>query len=448
MARRDPVLSQIIDLAISSGRHFQSKKTGFIHAYEGDEECRDTIPILSNLYFALALISSHSIPKVQEGKFILSRMLQFQNRTDRASLGNFPLYLHEYPISRDRLLAIKCLFPLHWISVRYSSILSSPLKEELEQALVLLRVYIDTNLKGRTLPLWSKYLLGKVQEVSLDETPENIAHALLGLQLERPSALSDLKEILEATFHPHLGRYVGPVLGMYRGGKLVPTLYDYFLSYFVSNIKESLKKPTLPCLQAALIQDIPLSLSFSKCVETPSWKLIKEKNFALFSAHDTRKVPLSICTEEHTFILMMHQGKLVECECEKEGGFCIIEVDANIFHELNANKEGDIIQMWCEREGTALFVENAKATLFSLNDRVELLLPKIKVEFRIEKLQGDGIFVGSIFFQNRPQRKVDSNDREPYDFSLALAPVRGTTSCKLRLSFSITALHPSADLMP
>jgi hypothetical protein len=448
MLRRDPNLIKIIELAVSEGRHFQSKKTGFIHAHEADEECRETIPILYNLYFAFALISTSSIPKVQEGKFILSRMLSFQNLSDRESRGNFPVFLHEYPICRDRLMGLECLFPLHWISIKFATILSSPLKEELERALLLLRNYIDTQLKGRTLPIWAKYLLGKKQDISLDETPENIAALIVGLEHERPSELSSIRDVICATWHPQLGRYVGPALEKYKNDQLMATLYDYFLSYFTGEIPGRLKKPSLACLQAILVQDIPLQLSFSNTVDAPSWKLFKEENFALFLAKDHRKHFLSIFAEHHTFLVELLRGKLLESHYESGKGFCIIEFDSEIFQDLDHGAEADVIQMWCEKKRTRLLVEQKKATHFSLNDQVELILPSLKIEFRFEQLLGDGIFSGSIFFQNRPQRKVDSNDRMPYDFSLSLRAVCGHTPCRLRLSFSATPFDSSSEFVP
>ena len=59
----------LIDLNIETGRKYQSAQTGFIHyCYETPYEMtRDTIPLLENACFALALFRSRACPFVASG---------------------------------------------------------------------------------------------------------------------------------------------------------------------------------------------------------------------------------------------------------------------------------------------------------------------------------------------------------------------------------------------
>ena len=97
---------RMVELALHSGRKRQSKQTGFVHyCYESStSDPHDTIPLVENFCFALALFRSRLVESVQEGKRLLEKLLAFEIG------GNFPLYLHEYPHCKDIYLSIH-LFP-------------------------------------------------------------------------------------------------------------------------------------------------------------------------------------------------------------------------------------------------------------------------------------------------------------------------------------------------
>ncbi len=83
--------------ALAAGRSLQSQQTGFVHYYQVPSSSYQTIPLLENTYFILALFRSCLVEHIQEAKTLLKRLLEFQNLKENQSRGNFPVYLHEYP---------------------------------------------------------------------------------------------------------------------------------------------------------------------------------------------------------------------------------------------------------------------------------------------------------------------------------------------------------------
>ena len=138
----------MIELALKAGRKRQSAVTGFVHL-------GDTIPIVENVGFALALLSSRTTENFLEGKEILQRLLHFQ-----AESGNFPIYLHQYPQCDDYATAGRLIAPFHWILHDFGKMLGD-LKPRLELAYAKVKeqkVYVPRNLAD---VLISEQLAGK-----------------------------------------------------------------------------------------------------------------------------------------------------------------------------------------------------------------------------------------------------------------------------------------------
>ena len=88
---------RLIDLAIASGRRRLSDQTSFVHlSYETEGAKHDTIPLFENFCYALGLFRSKLTEDIAEGKALLERLFAFEVE------GNFPVYLHEYPVCRNR----------------------------------------------------------------------------------------------------------------------------------------------------------------------------------------------------------------------------------------------------------------------------------------------------------------------------------------------------------
>ena len=118
---------KLVELALAAGRRRQSKQTGFVHhCYENRDAEKETVPLYENAAFALALFRSKLAENVQEAKILLGKLLSFE------AGGNFPVYLHEYPLCRDLYLGSKLKKIFCWIAAEFGSILGQELKDALE----------------------------------------------------------------------------------------------------------------------------------------------------------------------------------------------------------------------------------------------------------------------------------------------------------------------------
>jgi len=116
------------ELAIDFGTTIKSKQTGFIHWYRGkDEGVHDTIPILENFCYAFSLLRSRNKETIEKAKEHLEKILPFQLEN-----GNFPIYLHEFPVSKSLCLPLFLLSQIYWIQEEYYHLLGDSLKQKLK----------------------------------------------------------------------------------------------------------------------------------------------------------------------------------------------------------------------------------------------------------------------------------------------------------------------------
>ncbi len=273
---------QINDWAVATGKEMQSSQTGLIHyCYTAlPKEPAQTIPVYENILFSLALMRSRTTDAVMEAKAILERMLAFQ-----AEEGNFPIYIHEYPHSRDKFLGAYLLPPFYWILMQFHTVLGQDFTKRLEaSARNLLRYTLDINATHecpahiRALLAASSIALGKlwkdeksviVGEEILDSIPKDlksnvwsspihVAHLLTALQMIYPSiAKSPWKHILISltdSWHPTLAALIAPGMKELQWGlQPAATFFDLWMGYFTKIFSKRIlqKQPFL--LQGALI---------------------------------------------------------------------------------------------------------------------------------------------------------------------------------------------------
>jgi len=102
-----------VELALLAAQKRVSPRTGFVHfcTEEPFGEISDTIPLLENFYYAHALFRSKLAQNIIEGRKLLEKLLAFE------VAGNFPCYLHEYPVCRDSELS-SALLPVFFTLMR------------------------------------------------------------------------------------------------------------------------------------------------------------------------------------------------------------------------------------------------------------------------------------------------------------------------------------------
>lgn len=113
---------KLLDLALEAGRLYQSSHTGFIHlCHEGAPH--DTIPLLENFCFALALLRSRQADHVTEARDLIKKLCAFEVS------GAFPFYLHHYPACFNEKESQKIYAPLYWINRLFGHLIDLPLNE-------------------------------------------------------------------------------------------------------------------------------------------------------------------------------------------------------------------------------------------------------------------------------------------------------------------------------
>ena len=112
---------KVARLALEAGRSYQSKQTHLIHYNYSGEHHLETVPLYENACFALALLRTKEREKIKEAKELITRLLSFE--VD----GDFPLYLHDYPVCHSPSHSVNLAVPLHWMLKRYALLLGDRL---------------------------------------------------------------------------------------------------------------------------------------------------------------------------------------------------------------------------------------------------------------------------------------------------------------------------------
>ena len=125
---------------LALGKKMYSEQTGFIHLYYLDPLAKrqDTIPVVENLLYALALLRTRTSEQMLEGKDLLSKLLPYQSEE-----GNFPIYLHDYPNCKELFAAAKALPPLYWILKEFGTVAGPQVKTAFQRALTYCQNHIE-----------------------------------------------------------------------------------------------------------------------------------------------------------------------------------------------------------------------------------------------------------------------------------------------------------------
>jgi hypothetical protein len=239
---------KLIDLNLLAGRSAQSPQTGYVHLNYESEERHDTIPLLENFCFCLALFRSRIADNVLEGKALLEKLLVFE--VD----GNFPVYLHEYPQCKDRDFSL-CLLPVfHWLVADFKVALGEPLAQALEMLLGRIVSHGYKMHAQRPLCAASEFRLRSYFEPGAEfnwtpSTPEEWADSLISCQIAGSEQF--LGPALEK-WHPQLCTYIGPQ----HQNKAEPrvTLFDLFMGHYCGIYSQRALKDRNAHLLAALIK--------------------------------------------------------------------------------------------------------------------------------------------------------------------------------------------------
>lgn len=488
-------LSKLLgEWALAAGRLLQSEQTGYVHAYYGEsQQVAHTIPLVENVLFALALLRSRLVEQVQEAKGILKGLLAFQNLNKENYYGNFPVYLHEYPVCKDPSIGLQLLAPFYWILKHFGHVLGSDLRGQLEQSARLALEYSISSHKIKPFPyslavrlaaaqlaygcLWAKLEWQQEGEAQLEEfakkqlngwySTAHLGDILVGLQMVYPSLKnnlwSQLWHHLEYTWHHQTGCYVGPCVREWQEGEEPQTnLYDLYGGYFAGQFSRRATLIRPYHLHGVLIQSSPdrfdaqLS-SFTaegqfkqqnwQIVASPKWAytLLEKKELSHPSVDKTYTPFRLIWGDIHRMHSLVCQG----------GGY--EKVQYQLFPDHSIELTYDLIDYLTEEERAPqreveffvdfhpdiLFTLNGlTATTFELDQPITLSFGKSQMTIVFKLLEGEGNFLGHVMRGNRPSQVNHKGEKrfQAYDWTFFLRTIRRQSPCRLKVILSFQPL--------
>lgn len=484
-------MRHLLEMALNEGRRRQSSQTGYLHYCYGalEEEKHLPIPIVENFLFALALLRSKVADNINEAKGILENLFYFQNREGPFGIGNFPIYIHEFPHCKDRFIGTQVALILCWILKHFHQILGPELRKRAETALFhtithALQTHSEKNapyfiaIKIAAIAKAGGELLGQDEFISQgttllqylhthpDSTSWYCSHTLGAMLSALSLALPSIKESswkpfwehLEHTWHAPTSTYAGPAFKeMQDRAEPQVTLYDLFLGYYSAHFSERALKPHPAHLEAVLIPlctdpfdspRYPVSMEGEvngakwHCYQTPafaySWIEGKMENpnkgfHALRLVYGDRQ-------QAHTFVCQGGNNQSIHFTSHENQIeiFCDLGV---VVEEGDREKNRELLFFLDVQKGMEFFVGEEKASTFILEEPISLRTPKCALTLKFELAKGEGKFLGHRMLGNRPsQINIKGIHRyDAYDWMLFMRTVRRSDHCQLKATIHI---HP------
>lgn len=472
--------------ALAAGRYLTSAQTGYIHYYYGETEQEEnhTIPLLENTLFALALLRSRLVESIQESKVLLKQLLVFQNLRDEGSKGNFPTYLHEYPVCRNPSLGLQLLAPFYWILKHFGHILGADLRMQLEQSANHVLEYslrfhqitpypysFAVRLAAAQLAFgilwgnrnWQEEGIQQLEKLASRQlegshTTNHLAGLLAGLQMIYPSLLNSpwrpLWLRMEQTWHHQTGCYIGPCLREWQDkGEPQCNLYDLYAGYFAGQFSRRATLLQANHLHAALIQ--PSSDKFvvfshplvvGGQVKHQSWQITRLPQEAYTLLEKKEAVNPSL---ENTYTLFrfiwgdLHFVHSLVCQ----GGhyerveFAVDDQSIHLFFHLNEqgrpedkHREREIEFFTDFHPDVQFTLSGHTATTFELGQTLSISLGKHQLSLTFSLLEGEANFLGHLMRGNRPSQIDNKGVKrfQSYDWTIFLRTIRRKGPCRVQ----------------
>lgn len=474
------LLKELTEKSLQTGRAFQSSQTGFVHYHHRLPlpAVHQTIPFYENSLFILALLRSHLVENVNEGKDLLGRVLCFQSEE-----GDFPFYLHDFPRFPGAQNSIRLIPPFYWILKDYGHILGKPLKLKLEKSLAaLVRLTLLSHLKD-PFPYSLEVLLmaglqsaGKLlSEKEWSETGREgwrelahmhdswsstsyLADLLIAHQMveKEENSWASFWHYLSQTWHPVLHCYAGPCVREWQErGEPQPNAYDLFLGYFQGSFPKRTAAPGIYHLQGVLIQAVPhfftpplLPFQQSGLYKNQNWSQHCQTEYGwslLEKKHDAGPVGEKMFTPfrliagspDRLHTLVCQGGKF---EREK---FLESSQAVELFFYFDGSNEAeereksrDICFYLDDHPDWSILVNGLKGTIFELGQTVSFHLKDgLTLLLTFELVEGEGQFMGHAAKGNRPsqfQLVAEEKSFQAYDTVVFLRCVRRQAGCCIK----------------
>lgn len=483
------LIRQLVNLAVNAGRSLQSSQTGFVHLCYRlvDYPTHDTIPLYENFLFALALMRERTAESFAEGKGLIEKLLHFQSMEEEQS-GNFPVYLHEYPLCKDRNVAAHLLPIFYWILRTFPVVLGSPLRDRFQvaaerlvdcclrlrqerpQFIVSLKIACALKALG---VLWQRADLEAIADQWLNEllaqteTPEfftwflpsTAGEALVALEMVYPnleeSPWASLWNHMVRFWHTKTATYAGPG---YRDHQFASQpeviLLDLVVGFHTGeySYRALLNGPHL--LQGALIhptdeklQPIQWPAVHQGLVAGRKWHFFQEDNRWAYSALEKHRADPSTdntysalrviwgdLNNAHTFICQGGNLEKVAYDVVEGGIDLIFTLPEEIPNEVR-QKNREVMFFFDASEDASLKVSGiAAATSFQLGEVVDIKSAGMQLSLCFRSEKGECQLFGHIAKGNRPSQKHTSGDGrfKAYDWQIFLRTVGREACCVLR----------------
>ncbi len=358
------------DLALKACRKRVRRQTGFVHYnYESAHAAeQDTIPLLENFTFALALFSTRLSDSILEGRLLLEKLLYFEVE------GNFPVYLHEYPRCRSKSLGRRIAQVLMLILEEFPTVLGGQLKVQME-----------------------KLVSNRLQPSQIiPKTPEEWGEALI----ENP----DLLEEAIALWHPSLHAYIGPHQRQEKGEPAV-TLLDLYMGQLYGSFS------------SRALQDHPIQMR-AALLRPPSGRVFTPSSSVAFAGN-------SLLWGGPACLHSLYCDPR-KCELKQDPEGYLFALPEQVPEEADERVE---LAFFCNlHETTTLLVNGKRATTFQLGDLVTVDSDGIILNLVFSLIEGEGNFFGQISRGNRPTQSANRGDHvyEAYDWQITLRTVHRT----------------------
>jgi len=480
MQDRSENMRRLIEMALTYGRKKQSPQTGYLHyCYKPSEkEPHLPIPIVENFLFALTLLRSRNMENVAEAKTLLEGLLHFQNQqSSDIAVGNFPIYLHEFPFCKDRFIGIQVASIIFWILKAYHLGLGHDLKMRLETALrnaikhalqahaekpahYATAVKIAATAKAGGELLHDKKMTDQGQ-VLLDQlchhpdyaawySPKSIGVMLTALMMVYPalkgSSWNHFWEHLIRTWHRHTCTYVGPSLKEWQQGyEPQVTLYDLLLGYYSGEFSGRALKDSPAHLEAALIPpfeddfEIPIyPLLLEGTMGDSKWTVYHGKSIA-YSMIQGTPIEFHSGAEQgfhpfrlvwgnrervHTFVCQGGNGRLIDF-IDSSGDLKMVFELGEFIEFEDREKSRQIIFYGDIQEQVEFLVAGNKSSTFKLGEVLTIQDESLLLSLTFTQEHGEGRFFGHRMLGNRPsQLDVKKNQYlDVYDWQVFLRTV-------------------------
>lgn len=402
-------------IALTTGETLRKEQTGLLHyCLESREEgVHDTIPLTENALYALALFRSRLSDQVLEGKRIIEKVLSFQTE------GNFPIYLHEYPVCRDPFAIYRLVPVFFWILSEFSPVIGG-LKETLGSLLSQLK-------KPEGAPKWVLNRLLSL-EGKIGEAPATLfewGEELSSLQIAHKNGAEIQERLSQAAayWHADLGIYQGPSPRRNQErGEPALSLFELFFAHWTKNLqKRHLNKHPLH-LRAAEIRLLPIPLTiapsplplelFEPGGETPFFLGWKGESYM------------------HTLVLAAQN-----VDVKKGEGELFLTYPEELFDEDDKQCEWSLYLN--HHPDHEFFVEGEKANTFQAGEQLEICSKGVKITLSFHSEEGH--FFGHILRGNRPSQHSCRGKEHftSYDWRVAIRTIDRKRGAKLRLSYAV-----------